>query len=605
MVYKGNDKDPLSLDKGYRGISLLNILSKLFDILVYERIKVWSEHKSIPNELQGAGRKNVSCLHTSFIMQEIVAFAKESNQKVYCAFLDTKKAFDTIWTDALLVKLWDIGIRGTTWAIMKQSYQGRKANVRLNGVLSREFTMEQGLRQGGVLSMFHYTIFIDELIHKLQESNLGISMGGNVMVSSPTVADDMVLLALWKINLDKMLDFCNEYSEKWGTEYGPSKSAVMVYGESKQERTLQREKRIFMIGECKIDEVNNYTHLGVEINIDGNNDKRTKEQIRKAKVELNTMSSLGIRPGCLAPTVASGLYWKVCIPTMLYGSEVWFRKSSDTEQLEIAHRAAAKRIQWLPANTPNEAVLALLGWINVDASIDKKQLMFMGSMVRLPETSIPKQVFMYRYKNSPTCGLVKQYCGLLDKYGLKHEFEKWLVDQEHLNHNKWKSIVKKKVKDYQFCNWRIRMYGSKRLHMFKEVVTKLKPNLWWVLVRECYTMRTIVRSVISLVCGVFALRAYNENCLDRDCMKCNMGRIESIKHVIIECPYYTDVRKKYVATLELYCIEFGDDEKNIKKILGCEDDWSMYTWSYAKTGLELCAKLIHEIVQNRFEIQYF
>lgn len=131
LVYKGNEKDPLSLDKGYRGISLLNIISKLFDILVYERIKVWSENKNIPNGLQGAGREKVSCLHTSFMMQETIAYTKESMQKVYCAFLDTKKAFDSIWTDALLVKLWDIGIRGTTWALTKQSYLGRKVHVTL------------------------------------------------------------------------------------------------------------------------------------------------------------------------------------------------------------------------------------------------------------------------------------------------------------------------------------------------------------------------------------------------------------------------------------------------------------------------------------------
>ena len=88
-------------------------------------------------------------------------------------------------------------------------------------------------------------------------------------------------------------------------------------------------------------------------------------------------------------------------------------------------------------------------------------------------------------------------------------------------------------------------------------------------------------------------------------MKCHLSKIESIKHIIIECPHYNDVRKKYAHVLEAYCIEFSDDQKNIKKILGSEDEWSMYIWSYTKKGLELCANLVYEIVQKRFDMQRF
>ena len=333
--------------------------------------------------------------------------------------------------------------------LTQQSYKGRKAQVRINGSMSRKFSMEQGLRQGGVLSMFHYTVFIDALVKKLEDLNCGVVIG-NLKVSSPTVADDMALLSLWKPNLDKMLQVCYDYSVQWGSEYGPNKSAIMVYGETKHERSVQREKRVFMLGSNIITEVDTYPHLGVQLHIDENNEKRTTDRIGKARRELNAMSCLGIRPGCLAPSVASGIYWKVCMPTMIYGAEVWYKKKSDIEQFELSHRAAAKRIQWLPQNTHNDAVLALIGWLNVEAAVDKRQLVFIGSMVRLPRNSFPRQVFEYRYLSSPNTGLVKQYMELLKMYSLKTDFDDWLYDKSDMTYNVWKKLVANRVKDYHY-----------------------------------------------------------------------------------------------------------------------------------------------------------
>ena len=141
IVYKGKDKDPMSLDEGYRGITLLTVISKVFDMVILDRLKVWSMARNIPHPLQGAARKNVSCMHTSFVLHEAVSICKESSQKLYCAFLDTRKAFDTVWTDALLVKMWDMGIRGKTWDIMRQSYCGRKGIIKLNGCDSRQYSI--------------------------------------------------------------------------------------------------------------------------------------------------------------------------------------------------------------------------------------------------------------------------------------------------------------------------------------------------------------------------------------------------------------------------------------------------------------------------------
>ena len=288
------------------------------------------------------------------------------------------------------------------------------------------------------------------------------------------------------------------------------------------------------------------------------------------------------------------------MPTMIYGAEVWYKKKCDMEQYELAHRAAAKRIQWLPQNTHNDAILSLIGWLNVEAVVDKRQLIFVGSIVRLPKLSFPRQVFEYRYKCMPSSGLVKQYCDLLCMYNLKAEFDEWLDGTSDMTYVRWKKIVGNRVKDYHYSCWRIQMSGSKRLYMYKQVVMDIKPNVWWLLVKENHRTRKTIQSVIKLLCGVLAFRSFNEEDNERQCLKCSNSDDETIEHVIMTCTHYSEIRYRYARHFEYFAIGFEDETQNVRKILGCEKEWVVYRWPYVREGLELCAKFLHEVVQKRF-----
>ena len=115
-LYKGKNQCVLDMNN-YRGITLLTNFNKLFEILLWGRLEKWWVGNGIISNLQGACRKGQSCIHTANLLQETVATALERHKTVFVAFYDISKAFDTVWTDGLFSKLYDMGITGKVWRL--------------------------------------------------------------------------------------------------------------------------------------------------------------------------------------------------------------------------------------------------------------------------------------------------------------------------------------------------------------------------------------------------------------------------------------------------------------------------------------------------------
>ena len=100
-ILKDSCKDN-SNPSNYRGIALSSVLSKILEICILNCIG-----GLLTLQMQGGFRSGFSSLHTSFILQEAIATSQELG---YAAFLDARKAFDTVWHSGLLVKLARYGI---------------------------------------------------------------------------------------------------------------------------------------------------------------------------------------------------------------------------------------------------------------------------------------------------------------------------------------------------------------------------------------------------------------------------------------------------------------------------------------------------------------
>ena len=82
----------------------------------------------------------------------------------YLAFLDLKKAFDSVPIFNILTKLYNLGIRGKCHLFLKNLYLSSKAHAFFNGNLSEEFSINRGVRQGFPLSPFLFNLFINDIL---------------------------------------------------------------------------------------------------------------------------------------------------------------------------------------------------------------------------------------------------------------------------------------------------------------------------------------------------------------------------------------------------------------------------------------------------------
>ena len=169
-IPKSHTKD-LSITINYRGINLLSVIGKVFEKVLLHRV---SDQQDQLNPLQGCFRPGFSCLHFVFILQEAISFVRERKKKVFVAFLDVKKAFDTVWHDGLMFKLALHKFPMYIWHILINWYSSSTSAVLWNSRISRSFRIRQGVRQSAILSPLLYSSFVHGLLDQLSASGHGV-----------------------------------------------------------------------------------------------------------------------------------------------------------------------------------------------------------------------------------------------------------------------------------------------------------------------------------------------------------------------------------------------------------------------------------------------
>ena len=119
--------------------------------------------------------------------------------------LDASKAFDKIEYVRLFELLRDRNIYIITM------YMSQKIQVRLGQIVSSQFSVSNGVKQGGDMSPALFTVYLDNLFKILKERNIGCKIGATYLGVFGYV-DDLTLLCPSISGLKEMLKICEAYA---------------------------------------------------------------------------------------------------------------------------------------------------------------------------------------------------------------------------------------------------------------------------------------------------------------------------------------------------------------------------------------------------------
>ena len=158
------------LFNNYRPVSLLCILSKVFEKIMYSRLLNFLKHYKVLISNQFGFRKSHSSYMVLMVMINELTNALENGDYVIGIFLDFSKAFDTVNHEILLDKLYHYGIRDNTLHWFQSYLTERQQFVTYNGVSSNKKTIKCGVPQGSILSPLLFLVFNDDLYHVSNKS---------------------------------------------------------------------------------------------------------------------------------------------------------------------------------------------------------------------------------------------------------------------------------------------------------------------------------------------------------------------------------------------------------------------------------------------------
>ena len=360
---KGSKAEP----SNYRGITLMSCFGKLFLSILNNRLMKFTIDKNILSSSQLGFLPGNRTSDAHIIINNLVRkYCHKKNSKIYSCFIDFAKAFDTVPRDILLKKLLSYGIKGRFFNIIKTIYTKDKACVKIENKCTETFDINQGVRQGCVMSPLLFNIFLSDLAKKLDTMDDKVKVN-NSEISALFWADDIVLLSESENGLKGMLRVVEEYTSQNMLEINTDKTKIMIFN-----KTGRLMRRNYCINGVKLENVRSYKYLGFLLTPSGEIKSGLKDlRDRALKAFMKLKGDLGTSFKQHVSTTLS-LIDTMVKPILLYNSDFWgCMKLPSGNPIENLDMMICKSILGVQKCTTNIGVLLELGRVPLQLSAIK------------------------------------------------------------------------------------------------------------------------------------------------------------------------------------------------------------------------------------------
>lgn len=583
MITTLHKKGDLTCPDNYRGITISSCLGKLFCTVLNNRLKVFCNSNNLIDERQSGFRKKARTSDNVFIIKSLhEKFCLQDGKKLFACFIDFKKAFDSVWHDALLLKLLKVGIGGPFYNIIKSMYQNVTASVKNGNQLSDQFSIQRGVKQGDILSPLLFNIFMNDIVHLFDHDDTPLLLKSKV--SCLMYADDLVIFSTSKNGLQNCLNRLNDYCNKWKLAINHSKSKIMCFS-----RLGKVSKEIFKLNGDALDEVQTYPYLGIEISNTGNFNSAQKSLKNKAQRALFKLKKL-LYGSNLKPYVGLKLFDQLIKPICLYGSEIWgpkcisinetfdndgcLERSLEKILCENLNMSFSKFLLGVHKKSQNSAVRGELGRLPIGTAVVTAICKYRQRLELLDKNTILREA--YEVSNNTTSNKNKcwgQSTGRLTTF-LK----------THSNFDDAMLCNKKLLKGFLNSNyvkyWKDKIKGEQKMRTFSlfkhEFMYESYLNMGDERKRKALTRFRISAHQLAIERGRYTTPPTPSD--KRLCKYCQSQTVEDEYHFLMNCSYYNLLRNSLKSNIGQKCKNFGilNEKNQFIFMLSAGNDVSFY-----------------------------
>lgn len=254
-LFKGGVEGLIS---NYRPISLLPVISKIFEKLIHNRMITYILKNQLLCPEQGGFLPGMGTHDTIAKFLHEIYNNINSKDPTIVIFFDLKKAFDTIDHSILLKKFSYFGFLGKTYDLLKNNISERTQSVLLNNTTSNRLITTYGVPQGSTMGPLFFIMYISDLVEHIDHAGIRL------------YADDTVFYISGKEYDRALLDLNTAASQFWNwCDYNKltinlTKSKTLLFSNLGRQKHLELKNKLNInIHGTALETVDYYKYLGV------------------------------------------------------------------------------------------------------------------------------------------------------------------------------------------------------------------------------------------------------------------------------------------------------------------------------------------------------
>ena len=365
--------------RDYRPISLLPIMGKLYEKIMYNRLSWLAEQHNWIDEHQFGFRKGTGAEHAAFRLSNLVSSAFKRKKELAACFLDISGAFNEIWSSGLLSKLIDLKVPQEYLLFLRSYLTERRALVDIDEATTVTKTLTQSCPQGSVIAPLMWNIYLNDLFSEVRSLGVDIQcFADDIVVCSETNKETPL-----NSSLGEALELIASWGATWKVTFSQTKTKIMNFTRLRKSVTGP----VSFAGQ-NLEVVDHFKYLGIVFDSKLSWKKHLQYTAAKATKILAQFGGLcGLKWGLRSET-SHFIYQRVILPTILYGASVWgsaVLTKSLLALLRRIQRLAALRITGTLRTSATDAIMVLAGLIPIETLIEERGALFYYTICSRPE----------------------------------------------------------------------------------------------------------------------------------------------------------------------------------------------------------------------------